>query len=36
MWQYVNVRESLENHLMRVFYGIHTLTTWLGHEEDLI
>ena len=33
MWQYVNVRES---HLMRVFYGIHTLTTWLGHEEGLI
>ena len=19
-------------HLMHVFYGIHTLTTWLGHE----
>ena len=29
MWQHVNVRES---QLMHVFYGIHTLTTWLGHE----
>ena len=26
----------MESHLMHVFYGIHTLTTWLGHEEDHI
>ena len=33
MWYYLNVKES---HLMHVFYGIHTLTAWLDHEEGHI
>ena len=33
MWYYLNAKES---HLMHVFYGIHTLTAWLDHEEGHI
>ena len=33
MWQYGNVRKF---HHMHVSYGIHTLTTWIGHEEGSI
>ena len=33
MWQYESVRGS---YLMHVFYGIHNLTAWLGHEEGRI
>ena len=33
MWYYGYIRES---HLMHISYDIHTLTTWLGHEEGYI
>ena len=34
--QYVIVWKCYESPVMYVSYGIHTLTTWLDHEEGHI